>query len=337
MKVILDKFCIEGSKIYAFAQQLNLLCEIDIQTKKVDVLGSIPNENFCVSGLVGGLIYNDYKLYIIPHNAADMWIYELKMKKWTKCNLQISNDYNTCKIGYATLFDNYIVMVGCKYPGVIIYDINNGTEYDYIIFSDIDEKSDTYEGYVRKQCYIDGEIIYIPCLSENYVFKFNIVDRTWKSFKIGDDKHGFSGIVYNGKNFILPPRFGGCITIWNEDDEKVVKLDIVKKNDLIFGGFCVDNKILIPVYGEEASILLDVDNNYDKIYRTYLNVISSDNYILEQNSDGFVCVLKDDLEIFSGYFVVDLPEDIYKNANLSGMMLHETSFINTDLFLKMIQ
>ena len=336
VKIVTDNVVKVQNTVYAFAQNVNLLVAIDIATEKISVLGSIPNEDFLTQFLVGGIVFAQGKLYLIPHHAKEMWIVDTVSVNWSKYTLDAITTIGNGKFNAAFLYHDCIYMVGFRYPGILVHDVINNTDTEYRIFTETDDIVSN-DGYIRKNCCLRNEVLYAPCMNKNEILYFNMDDKKWKLFNVGESKEGFSGIAFYNGHFVLPPRFGRNTIICDGDGQVIKSFETSNIEDVFLGAYLFEEKVIVPGKMPTKSLIID-DAKVSLSDKTYLAVGNADNMVYTQNKEFVLSIYEDEKLIFSTHTIVDVDRDLLQSVNIKDRILTENNNgIDLGLFIELIE
>ena len=189
-----------GGKYYFVASEMNAVCSIDVQTERVEIIGSIPEEAVFSERVCAKIVVWNGELIFVPMNGKKIWFYRLEGKIWH--SLYIKNEKLQRKVRQAFIYKDKLFMVGCHYPAIICVDlITEDVKYieaPFKVVQDIYIKRDLY-GYFRHDCVLKENLLYFASFITNKVLLFNLEDFHWEYVTVGKSENGYSGIAWDGK------------------------------------------------------------------------------------------------------------------------------------------
>lgn len=75
MKVLFEDFILRGEEIWFFSKEFNGLMKMNVNSGVVDIVSKIPKYSYNTERLITKIVEYDEKLFCIPMNADELWIY----------------------------------------------------------------------------------------------------------------------------------------------------------------------------------------------------------------------------------------------------------------------
>lgn len=122
-----------GDYIYFPAMNFNALYQLNILDRKMEILGSIPNERWYSKHLYGAIAMNGGKLYMPPMNATEIAVYNICEKSFKKIKLSDSEPEIPSKFFGVIADGNYVYLIPCRYHSVVRIDVRD----DSVTYIDI--------------------------------------------------------------------------------------------------------------------------------------------------------------------------------------------------------
>lgn len=122
MKRIIEKGCIVGNHIWYTNAMVNGLFKFDIRSGQVDFIGTPNGDDPELERAYSELIYHNEKIYLIPFNASNIAVYDLKNKNFSAVEYP---EKNNTKVYSATLVENRIYLL--PYLSEKFYSVNTET------------------------------------------------------------------------------------------------------------------------------------------------------------------------------------------------------------------
>lgn len=249
--------------IYFIAQNFNIICKIDIHTGKIDIVGSLPNENLLARRLGAKTIHYGDRLVFLPMNSKKIWCLDIKNNSWQGYGIKdIDGFVGSYSMLDAVLYKDKVFIISCHYPAIVVMDmLKEDLEYIYGPYTDrrnaFNEINDGYfrAGYVQK-----GNKLYIASCLKNEVLCLDMETYDYEYLNVGKEGYRYSGIDYDGEFFYLSPRRNNPVIRWNgKDEEMEINVGLNgKENSLSFAGVvCKDNEIIFPSLINNHSVIME--------------------------------------------------------------------------------
>lgn len=325
---LLAEDCVQVNNFLFFiARDVNFVFCLNLDTGKVDLLDSIPEEDIRSARLGANIAYWNNELIFTPMKAEKIWIYNLWTREWHGLKRKRTVDSTVeNEMFQSVLYENKLFLIGSNYPAIVCLDlIEEDMTYIEEPFLELKEKKE-----LLKDCYFrcdhvqKDNFVYLASCLDNLILKFDMNTFKYAWIKVGVDGNRYSGITWYGKNFWLAPRFNTPIVKWDGGTE-VVEIPLPGKPDaqkysfigavstpehVIFPGMAEPNTLIIT--DEKQTIIEGVQEQY-----LFFREINS-GLIVSMTSDGLLKIYNRTGEI-KEYTCVIEKEKIrrYVNENIS--------------------
>ncbi len=166
------------------------------------------------AGLYADVIVDNKQLVCIPMSADAIGIYDC-VSKTSKIVSIKENDVPHSRFFSAINSGGHIYMIPVRYPAIIEY-YDNKIEYHTSWLKGWKQKMDEgHAEYFRNAVLIENEYLLMPSQQSNQVLAFNIKDKSYKYYVIGDENDTFWEIMYDGTECWITTRTGEKIIRWN--------------------------------------------------------------------------------------------------------------------------
>ena len=210
--LVTGRMLIDRGTMYFCEPYLNLLCQRDMQTGKVDILCELPVFFYKTSSF-GAMVKIKDRLILIPANAACVGDYDLQTGELRQIPLAAPRKGGN--FSNAEVLGDKVFMIGCRYPAILIYDVLQRTvRYETDCFQDLlSDRSGRHEEMLGRPCRVQDRL-YIPVLQSNRILEYSLLDGSYVLHTVGPDGAGY-GIAteYDGAIWLTPWR-GGPIARW---------------------------------------------------------------------------------------------------------------------------
>lgn len=284
--------CAINDKIlYLISSEFNMIYELNLITNKIELFENLPEEKFIQSNLYGNIIFSSGKLFLVPCCAEKIWIYNIKQNIWNAVEIPDTETNKQYKFYGAFLYEEYIYMLGHYYPGIIRLDINTYNVVKININLQSKEISNYKEGYFNWDYVIKENWLYAPIVNSNRILKLNLQTEEYQLIVVGSSNNRYSGIVWDGKYFWLPPRRNTPFVKW--DGERYIKeyclpKEFEREQFYFCGAYLIKNKVVFSGFTKytlefmidnpERALVLNRRNNFYKQI--------SDNMVIVQEEGG---------------------------------------------------
>lgn len=215
----INSFYKEGNSIYFVPLNRGLSQELyglDLENGRMDKVMTLPGNNpDNIEGVYCGIKKIQNKIFLIPHNTEDIYIYDLEKEQAIKCVLSEAK-------GRIMLFDGAVEYNGklfllpkC-YPAIVSIDIKNLEVCEHkecirsFLIEDKNMRMFTW-AYYKKEKYL-----YLASCNVSRVLIFDMEEGSYEIKKIGEYTHGYTHMIYDGEVFWLAAYKANCIVKWDE-------------------------------------------------------------------------------------------------------------------------
>ena len=242
------------NKLWFIINDFNGLASEDVETGDIEFVGEFANESYASKRLYETMQVCDGKIYFAPFYAKSIAVFDIEEKKFSSIPLDAKKV--NCKskqpiFGGSKMYGKYMFFVPV-YSKVIIRLNTENQELDYITgwAEEVASIKFNDDAYVRRQVVLREGKLLIPFCNADAVMELDCETLEHKIYRIENEKIGFSGICFDGKDFWLSPRRDGNIVRWN------------------------------PLTGHKDVIELDKDEGSTKILYAYAGIASSQEKVM---------------------------------------------------------
>lgn len=198
--------------LYFWAEYLNALCRLQVQTGQVEILCRLPMAPYIIENF-GSLVKVDSHLILTPLDASYIADYDLQTGQLKQ--VPYSMPLHNGNFHYAEVYAGKVYMIGNRYPAIMIYSVRQGTvSYQKACFDEIlSDRSGRHEEMLGKP-YRTGDILYIPVLQSNRVLEYRLMDDSWTLHFVGPAEAGYGYVTAFEDAIWLAPWMGGPIARW---------------------------------------------------------------------------------------------------------------------------
>ncbi len=262
----------EGDKFWFSAFDHNGLYCRDNTTQEVNFLGKIPGELEYQFRLYSSIFKVGEKIFLIPHNAISIAVYDIKFEKFSKIFLKEVSCFGKQKIAMeqhkfwkSVLYNKEIIMMPCNYPAMVILNIKT-FEIRYItdFVQKLDRLSLIAQPYITDMK-IENDIAYCSCGCMNAVIKINLRSHESEIIVVPSKSDGYAGIAKVNDDIWLGPVISGGIIRYNTKTKKIIEY-IDYPEDLKYPAvpfqtfFRYGNRLLLVPALANQFILLNIQN-----------------------------------------------------------------------------
>lgn len=302
MKGIISEDCIKvGDNLLFVARDINIVYSLNINTGKINLLGSLPEEDIFQNRVSSKIVLWEDKIIFIPLNAKKIWIYNRNTSECHGIGIKKKDDkYMKFKMFQAILYETKLFMIGSHYPAIVCMDLENESlTYFEEVFDELKEKKEELNDcFVRCDYVQQQQYFYMASCLSNQVLKFDMSTCEYTWITVGSDKNRYSGITWDGENFWLAPRRNTSIVKWDGKDgiyEYTLPKEFMKDDWQLLGAVFENNRINFPGMRSQKMISISKFDNADIIvsdgqYSFYKRL--NDKYIVKQTIDGRI-ILQD--------------------------------------------
>ncbi len=220
----------EGDKLYFVPAKVGygheLFC-VDVEKGIVEKILTFPGSAENIWAAYRGIKKIQNKIILVPYNTEDVYIYDREKGQAVKVVLpQIENreaESQVMRFGGIEEYNGNIYLLPVCYPALIKIDLDNleVVEYKECIASFASEDKEKILflwGYYRKDHYL-----YLATCGRSEMLIFDMENNSFIYKKIGDYKHGYGHMIFDGKYFWLSTYGENSIVRWDEQSEEAKK------------------------------------------------------------------------------------------------------------------
>ncbi|WP_026650981.1 hypothetical protein [Butyrivibrio proteoclasticus] len=277
MKRIIEKGCIVDDSIWYTNAIVNGLFKFDIRSGQVNFVGTPEGDDPELERAYSEVIYFDEKIYLIPFNAPNIAVYDLKSRHFS--TIEYPEEVNT-KVYSATFIGNKIYLL--PYLSQMFYCIDAETnsleqvkELNVYPFS-----RDAYSVLTLQSVAI-GNVLYFFDGKGDTLYSFDTQNKSI----LGTDLKKYS------KRFITVCKKENKIYATSIDGEKMVIVDIIKGDediaDLNNDALCwignYKDKIVLLKLGDDCLRIFDTEKQLESpenehLGNVFFNMICNGDY-----------------------------------------------------------
>lgn len=301
-----------------FALNSNILVRYNMLNKHAELIGHIPKETTSARRLVAKLLVFNDQLLLVPCNASEVWIYDLKRDIW----IDVGFEEKGINFKFATAFihDSKAVMIGCRYDGIVVYDFMKKELKYYKKPYDKWRQYNSIDIYCRDYAFSSNNTVLLPSCVTNEVAEINIETMEVLCIhSIGDETNRYESIAVIGNECWITPRVKGDMVIWN-GYEVIEKMPVKMKDGPNVCHYC-------GIIEENKKVYLFADMNAMSGYCDRKNrefKWEDQSYLFCHKDTGIVLVQNKDEEII-----------VIANSNVERIPIREIHIKGFDLYYEM--
>lgn len=259
-------YCIVDDKMWVSPNNINILCEVDYNTKNVIDVKKFSEELFEERYLHGNIMTYKEKIVFQPVQSAKIDIYNIDTGEFESISLtqELGTVENTTEVHFADSFihNSHLYLIGYKKPVIYKVNLENYEIEQLTTFSR--EIENSVENYIDKSDFIYfsyGHIIiddkaFIPITYMNAILELNLITMESKIIKLNLPFERISAIATEDMcNIWITGKGTEYIACWNKKngDIETYKLPNIDENNINMTEFnqpmFKDGKMyLIPVF-----------------------------------------------------------------------------------------
>ena len=208
-----------NNEVWFMPEIFNSLFYMNTLTGETKLAGFFPDEAYGAQRLYESMIVVDKKIYCAPFYAQSIAVFHIDEKQFSA--IKLDEKRLGCKFGEALfggieVYGKYIYIIPVY--SVAIVKLNTETDtVDYITGWAEEVKRISFNGdaYFRRQIVRKENKLLMPFCNANAIMEFNCDTHEYEIHEIGIEKRGYSGICFDGEQFLLSPRVKGNLVKWN--------------------------------------------------------------------------------------------------------------------------
>lgn len=295
-----------GDYIYFPAMNFNALYQLNILDRKMEILGSIPNERWYSKHLYGAIAMNGGKLYMPPMNATEIAVYNICEKSFKKIKLSDSEPEIPSKFFGVIADGNYVYLIPCRYHSVVRIDVRD----DSVTYIDIGSEKylsgNMAEHMLIKNGYfIKDKYLYMALYENNVIIKVNLENLDVEHINIGKGLNGFVDMCVDGDVIWLVQNKVPKIIKWNEVENSVQVFNDFPEDFECIGEIPFINIINMDSYifvaSYQANMSLRIEKQTHKITKASWDVSKEKIIAGNWNAKHYFAKKTDDNKIIINY------------------------------------
>lgn len=191
------------------------LYKLNIECGSIQKVMTFPGSSDDIWGCYFGIKKVQNKIILMPHNAEDIYVYDIKKKLGMKIFLP---DFKIGKrmFNEAVEYNEKLFLVPRCYPAILSIDVQSMEICEYreciepFLLEDKNEQMFNW-AYFQKE-----EYLYLASCNDSRIIIFNMKDYSYEIKKIGDYPYGYYRMIYDGEYFWLAAYKINHIVRWNE-------------------------------------------------------------------------------------------------------------------------
>lgn len=221
----------DGDCYWFASASFNALFKMKKGSKDLEHIGSFPDEDIYGNRLYTSVVECNGKLFFTPCSAFEIGVYDIINAKFEKLNFgmtksdnNLSNPVNVRKYIKCFVFDEKIFYIPCSRGELLIYDVKNrilskeNIFYDHFFKKRSNQAIESIAGFCLCWSAVrisDTEIAFpLHCIS-NIVVIYNLQIGNFTEYYVGDDKHSYNQIEYDGNYIWLYSIVDDTVVRWN--------------------------------------------------------------------------------------------------------------------------
>lgn len=335
--VIFEAADIKDNKLYFADMRLNYIGSYDILQGKSEYIGSMPDEYVLGKRLVGDIVCDEKKLYIIPSFASKVWRLALDSKVWD--SFVICEDFDGTKSLSAALYKNKLFIAGYLHHAITV--IEN------------DELKTIYECKTDKILFCRNNVIFdnyliLACYSQPYVYVINMEDLSYSQVIVENCRNGFTSITNDGENIWFIDIEGAYLYKTNVHEllgTKVIKPEVFEIGIKYPHAVIAKDELIFVSSWNGDSILYDSGIKKIKriVEKKYVYSVKKGNYFINGTDDGETTIvrvedlkkLKLNIEIKKDEFYEHAMCNI-SNRDISNEIINEEKVVSLSDFIDVL-
>jgi hypothetical protein len=129
-----------NNKLYFMSRLCNIIFEFDIKTGKTNYFGMIPDLPICSSVNFLSVQVIESKMYIIPINSPDIYVYDFILNKYETIHLELQDEFigeNKDFFNSIFVYKDRLFFLPRWYKSMVWYDINTKETHHFCSVNDI--------------------------------------------------------------------------------------------------------------------------------------------------------------------------------------------------------
>lgn len=200
----------------------NQLYRMNLDSGKLEKVMTFPGSVYNIGGAYYGIKRIKNKIVLVPHNAEDIYIYDLDREQGIKIILSESKSkVSTMMFDEAVEYKGELFLLPRCYPAIVklnlqSLEISEFRECIKPFLLDDTTKQMFNWAFFKKEQYL-----YLASCNDSRILIFNMQDGNYEIKKIGNYPYGYSRMIYDGQYFWLGGYKTNHIVRWEEDSGEV--------------------------------------------------------------------------------------------------------------------
>lgn len=220
-------FFVDHERVWFVPYWYNLLCCFNLNTKQLEIVEKIPEENNC-EGLYINLVKIGDEIILIPNSTAKLCVYNVIQKEFLVIEILEKGRKSERFFSYDICEDN-LYLFPTYYPAIVKLNIRS-KKIEYIENWYHDSNLNKDEMIFRMQKDSVDHVTYLLFAGSNRIFKFDEKNEKYFIIEVGDKGDSYSTICKVQTGEIYLTNQDGDIVIFNENSRKTIKIKNAVKN-----------------------------------------------------------------------------------------------------------
>lgn len=255
---------VEENLVWFVVLKYHLLCQLDSDTGRIEVLGRIPESEGMKGVSYVNIIKDRDTLIMMPYSAEGICEYNLMTRQFIK--YYFNKEDVVLKFGRMIQYKNFLYLLPQEYPAIVRFNLDTKEIiYYHECITNMRSRMTKKYGwapFVWGVCTFEN-LLFLASAWSNHVMIFDMDTEEYKVYQVGSENNLYRGIVADETYCWLILQNGNEVVRWNRiTDESVEYNDypegfnncgIAFKNILKF-----DDKLYLIPFNSNNFIKLDV-------------------------------------------------------------------------------
>jgi len=260
----INSSCLKKNTLYFTSCNSNILYTLNLDTNIIKPISMIPEDSNKM--LFSGLYYYQDCIWMLPWNAKNIYIYNIRSQEIERFLLPIDVSQHDDKVKYRKPIFNgkYLYLLPMKYPGVIKINLNKKS---YEIYSkwpnEITFPQNRKMNFKMMSFY--NQSLYLYNDEVNQSVRISVEDGEMRIWDIGLNKH--FGTINNSRLYIPPVKKYSKLKIYDLNNGKEIRSisfnnEIWLDNEQYYSYWytkTIKNKIFFMPHEAQRLIMLDIN------------------------------------------------------------------------------
>lgn len=338
-RISMHDYVVIGQYAYFFSLNYNGLYKLDISNKKLEFIGSAPEEGYYRRHLYGAITECNGKLYMPPMNGEEIAVYDVNNNTFEKIKLRYPAEGVPSKFYGAITHKEKVFLIPARYPYLIVIDsITGDVEYVNAWVQLMNVPSDYSELYVKNGYFIRNGKLYMASMVDNSLIKISIDTYDAEVVPIECGTDGFMDMCedVDGEHIWFIQRTKSSIIKWNEHSGESMEYSCFPE-EYVNNGFpfinILDGGDYVYAIAYQTNMSIEINKStgemremlWDVIpYETELNAWNARHYFAKKTQDNnWILANLDD----NSFYVTDGKELIEKFYLIDNHVRERITFI----------